>query len=126
MKLETSPVVLICTGLCVTCAGITGVAQVSQNLQSARAEGGRTKALLTIAQHTLAGSCRKVSGGESFKIGDEIVLDGDGRSSTSCFVNSNGELGFASYLDGKLQILYVFTKKEVQAKRSQILQEARQ
>lgn len=126
MKLQTSPVVLICTGLCVACAGITGVAQVSQNLQSTRAEGGRAKALLTVAQHTIAASCRKVSGGESFKIGDEIVLDGNGRSPTSCFVNNNGELGFASYLDGKLQIMYVFTRTEVQAKRSQILQEPKQ
>lgn len=125
MKLQTSPVVLICTGLTIVCAAISGVAQVSQNLQSNRATVGRTKALLTVAQHTISASCRPVEA-KSFTIGDEIVLDGDGRSPTSCFVNKNGELGFASYLDGKLQILYVFSKKEVSAKRSQIKQESNQ
>lgn len=126
MKLQTSPATMICTGLCVFCAGVTGIAQVSQNLQSDRAEGGRVKALRTITQHAIAGSCKKVKGGTSFTVGDEVVLDGSGRSPTACFVNRKKEFGFAGYLDGKLQILYVFTPKEVEAKHSELTQEKQQ
>lgn len=120
MKIETSPGTLICTGLCVACAAITGVAQVSQDLQSGRAEEGRTKALTVITQHVISDSCMRVSGEGSFKIGDEIGLDGDGKSPTACFVNKKGQLGFAGYLNGKFQVIYVFTPKEVQAKKSQL------
>lgn len=120
MKLETSPGTLICTGLSVACAAITGVAQISQNLQSGRAEEGRVKALTTITQHAVSDSCWSVGGEGSFKIGDEIALDGDGKSPTSCFINKKGQFGFAGYLNGKFQILYVFTPKEIQARKSQL------
>lgn len=118
---ETSYGTALCTALSVGCAAITGVFQVSQNLQSGRAEDGRVKALTTLTQHVASESCWNIEGKGNLKIGDEIVLDGNGKSPTSCFINPKGQYAFGGYLDGTFQIIHVFTLKEVNAKKSQLL-----
>ena len=121
MMFQTSSGTALCTALSVGCAAITGVSQIAQNLQSGRSEDGRVKALTTITQHVVSDACWNINGQGSFKIGDEIELEGSGKSPTSCFINRRGQYAFGAYLNGTFQIIHVFTLKEVNAKKSQLL-----
>lgn len=126
---QSSPIVVICSVVSIACAGVAVTSKASQNLQSARLEESRIKSLEIIVQHITSESCWELTRGTDLKIGDEIFLNGDGtgKAPTSCFISKQkSEYGFASYLNGKLKIVYVFSQKEIDAKRSQLLEKKKQ
>lgn len=93
----------------------------------------RSSALSIVAKQAAVNGCLQVPNPKNtlLKIGEPITLPGDneGRSPSSCirlvkkvgngdaeqFGNGDAEqFGYLAYLNGKLQIVYVFTPKEIQ------------
>jgi hypothetical protein len=105
------------------CATLAFSAQLSQNLTSSRAQTDRSKALDTVAKHSLVDNCMTLA--EPLLIGDVIELFPDSgksksKSTTSCAKDPNGNIGYAAYLGNQLQVQYVYTPKELQAQISVI------
>ena len=121
-EFKVFPVVPYSTAIAALCAAIAMASRVSQNLKSVTLETNRNHALKIVANHMISESCWIIQSNDSLKIGDEIALDGMGKgtSPTSCVINGNGQFGFVAYHNNKLQTVYVFTEKEVAAKRSEI------
>lgn len=118
MEFKTSRKVYGFTAIAVACAGLGGIAQVSQNLSSGQAEAGRNKHLTVVAQHRLSNTCRQLEGGQ-FQVGELIEEEG-GQTPTACYKNDVGEFAFAAYEGGKLKIFRVYSTKEVQARISEL------
>lgn len=120
MKLQISKNPLYLTAIAIAAATIATTAQISQNIASNRAEAARSKALRVIAQHNMADSCWQIQDSEPLRIGDELSIGGTGsRTPTACF-KAKYQYGFASYLNGKLQITQVFSEREVEAAKSML------
>jgi hypothetical protein len=100
------------------CAVLSMSAQLAQNLTSSRAQVSRSKALDTVARHSLVNNCQKVV--RPMLIGDVIQLHADGRSPTSCFKDPSGKIGHAAYHNSQLQVQHLFTQKELDAQISLI------
>jgi|GEM_PF-6985693 len=112
-----------CFTLLAACATLSFSAQLTQNLASSRAQTNRSKALDTLAKHSLVGNCMIVT--EPLLIGDVIELSankgsGKSKSPTSCVRDPQGKTGYAAYLGNQLQVQYVYTPKELQAQISVI------
>lgn len=118
MEFKTSKKVYGFTAIAIACAGLGGMAQISQNLSSSQAEAGRSKQLTVVSQHKLSNTCRPLNGGQ-FQIGEQIQEEG-GQSPTACYKNEIGEFAFAAYQGGKLTIVRVYSDKEVQARLSEM------
>lgn len=120
LKLSNNPIYL--SAVAVACAAVATTAQVSANLNSERSESARQKALRVTTQHFLADSCWQIQGDEPLRIGDRIDIGNpSAKTPTACF-RGNGQYGFAAYVNNQLQITQVFSVKEIQAAKSQLLE----
>lgn len=121
MRFKTSRTVIGFATITGFCAAIGIVAQVNQNLTSARLGDSRTKAMTTIAQHVIAETCRRSDGGMFQK--QDIIEEESGKTPTACYENELGETAFVAYEGGKLVVKEVFSEKEVNAAISRIQKE---
>jgi hypothetical protein len=100
------------------CAALSLSAQLAQNLRSTRAQTNRSAALETVAKHSLVNNCMTVS--EPLLIGDVVQLEGNGKSPTSCVIDKNQRIGYVAYLNNELQVMYMYTRKELNSQVSVI------
>ena len=121
MKLTTSKNPVYLSAIAIVCAAIATTAQVSANLNSERKESARQKALRVTAQHVIADTCWFIQGSQPLRIGDRLDIGNpSARTPTACF-QGNGQYGFAAYINNQLQITHVFSNREIQAAKSQLL-----
>lgn len=118
MRLKTSKSIMGFAGISFACAILGGIVQVNQNLNSSRLESSRSKAMTTIAQHVLSDTCRRSEGGK-FQKGQEIQEQG-GLTPTSCYENELGDRAYAAYAGQKLIVVEVFSRREIDARISQL------
>lgn len=104
--------------------GVVAYFQISKNVSSTAAVTARQSALTNIAKHVLSDSCWNYPADEKLKIGDAIATKGSatGKLPTSCVYSpKTGQFIEAGYLNNELQVLRIFSLKEVQASKSQLL-----
>lgn len=107
---------------------VVGGLQVSRNVSSTTALTARQSALKNIAKHNLSDTCWRYPSNHKLKIGDPVLTSGSetGKIPTSC-VYAPGAKQFleVGYLDSELQVIRAFSIKEVQAAKSQVIQDAK-
>lgn len=118
MKLRTSKNIWGFTTISLACAVFGSIVQLNTNLESSRAEAGRSKALTAIAQHVMSDTCRQLSGADLIQKG-ELVEEVGGKTPTSCY-QTETQYAHVVYLGGRLQVANVFSKKEVQSRISEV------
>lgn len=121
MKLTPCYTKFLSWALLAGCATLSMSAYLARNLSSTQAQVSRSAALETIAKHKMVKNCLPVE--DEILIGNEILLNGEGKSPTSCFSDPSGRVGYAAYLNNKLQVQYTFTPTEVNSKISAIKKE---
>lgn len=107
-----------------TCVGIVAGNQIKNNVTSQTAITARQSALLNIAKHVLSDTCWNYSTNQKIKIGDPIILKGSatGIIPTSCVYNpKTKQFVEVGYLDSELQAIRIFSIKEVQSAKSQLV-----
>ena len=105
---------------------VVGGFQISRNVSSTTAITARQAAVLNIAKHVLSDSCWEYPADIRLKIGDPIITKGSatGELPTSCVYAPNTKQFIeAGYLNNELQAIRIFSIKEVQSARSQIISE---
>ena len=105
---------------------VVGGFQISRNVSSTTATTARQSAVLNIAKHVLSDSCWEYPADIRLKIGDPIITKGSatGELPTSCVYSPNTKQFIeAGYLSGELQAIRIFSIKEVQSARSQLVSE---
>lgn len=99
---------------------------IAGDIKSKTAISFRQKAVINIAKHVLSDTCWQYRAKFPLKIGDAITFKGSttGKVPTSCAYSPNTkqfvEIG---YLDGELQAVRIFSIKEVQNAKSQLISE---
>jgi hypothetical protein len=104
----------IFSAVCLSCALITGGFGVARNQAATNANSARTEALRQITNYRLADSCWELEANAPLTIGTVVKLPTKGKSPTQCFKDPfNETYAYVGYLNGRLQVLYVFTQTEV-------------
>lgn len=103
--------------------GVVGGLQINKNVSSKTAVTARQQAVLNIAKHVLSDSCWNYPAYYRLKIGDPIITRGTetGKIPTSCIYSPNTkQFAEVGYLNSELQVIRVFSIKEVQNAKSQL------
>ncbi|MGB3652087.1 MAG: hypothetical protein WBA41_12860 [Rivularia sp. (in: cyanobacteria)] len=103
--------------------GVVGGLQINKNVSSKTAVTARQQAVLNIAKHVLSDSCWNYPADYRLKIGDPIITRGTetGKIPTSCIYSPNTkQFAEVGYLNSELQVIRVFSIKEVQNAKSQL------
>ena len=101
--------------------GLVTCANVNKNVSSQNASTSRNTALMNITKHVLSDTCLITNQDIFFKIGDSVVTQGSetGKLATSCIYSKKSRQFLeVAYLDQELEVIRVFSRKEVQAAKS--------
>lgn len=103
--------------------GVVGGLQIKRNVTSQTATTARQQAVLNIAKHVLSDSCWNYKADYRLKIGDPIITRGTetGKIPTSCIYSpKTQQFAEVGYLNSELQVIRIFSIKEVQSAKSQL------
>ena len=103
--------------------GVVGGLQIKSNVTSKTATTARQHAVLNIAKHVLSDSSRNYKADYRLKIGDPIITRGTetGKIPTSCIYSpKTQQFAEVGYLNSELQVIRIFSIKEVQSAKSQL------
>lgn len=101
--------------------GLVTCANVNKNVSSQNASSSRNTALVNITKHVLSDTCLITNQDIFFKIGDSVVTEGSstGKLATSCiYAKKSKQFLEVAYLDQELEVIRIFSRKEVQAAKS--------
>ncbi|MEO0839066.1 MAG: hypothetical protein AAF063_09210 [Cyanobacteria bacterium J06643_5] len=104
--------------------GYVGSQHIAKNLSSKNQISARQEAALNIAKHVISDTCWSYNADDKLKIGDRVLVKGSetGKIPTSCVYNKpTKQFVEVAYLDKELQAIRIFSIKEIQASRSNLL-----
>ena len=111
------------TAICIFVAVVALGLHFTERGNSQKAVSARSRALENIAKHVNSESCWIDRSDTPFKIGDPLITRGSetGRIPTSCVIAPNaGQFLEVAYKNSELQVIRVFSNKEINAAKSQL------
>lgn len=104
----------IFSGVCLSCAIVTGGFGIAKSQLTVNANLARTEALKQIVNYHVADSCWVIETDNPLTIGTVISLPTKGKSPTQCFYSPIDETyAYVAYLNKRLRVIYTFTPTEV-------------
>jgi hypothetical protein len=126
MKFSLSPLIFLGVGVNSLVLLFVASNTISARLSSKNQLSARQQGLVKVANNYMADSCWVSRQEQPYKIGDAVETDGTllGKLPTSCIKSvKTRQLLHVMYLDGRLQVIHVFTPTELQNQISAIKKE---
>lgn len=112
-----TPIIAVATAVNISCLGYVFANSIWANVNSQAQQQTRVRDLALIARHVKSETCWFSKNNTPFKLHDAINVAGseDGTIPTSCiYAIATKQYLKVGYLNGKLQVLQVFSPKELQ------------
>ncbi|NJM19900.1 MAG: hypothetical protein HC907_14985 [Richelia sp. SM1_7_0] len=117
-----NPLIMGAFAVNVASFAVVGGLQISRNVTSTTSITARQSAVLNIAKHVLSDSCWEYQADNRLKIGDPIITKSSGKLPTGCVYSPQTKQFIeVGYLSGELQAIRIFSIKEVQSAKSQLI-----